>query len=404
MLARAHVLPFTRERGGAVEVEYLRDEDGRVAHFLERLLRLTRRLEGSPRRTLMEALRRQARRVRDARRLSGVAKALLDACELRPPAGAERAEEVRRALFHARGLLWPPSPGDHDAPYQAAAEALGIEADEVRRLLYADHPSAHVLTRVPRWDGLRLLERYNLELARGVLLDATRVTLTARGGWRDIFRAVKLARLMYTVERAGKRGWRVTLTGPAAPFVARPQRYGARLARVVPALARAPGWKLEAEVARGGRTLRYRLDATAPVGKRRRGRPARYDSAWERSLAEEFAAKLGEERAGWTLAREDTPVVAGGAVFLPDFTLRHADGREALVEVVGFWTPTYLEEKLKKVRAAGLRNLVLVVYRGLAVGEAETALAGSGAEVLWFASKPQIGPVLEAAERVGRGV
>jgi hypothetical protein len=396
MLAGTHVRPFTRERDGAVEVTYLGEAPGVVA-FLDRLMKLARRLEGRPRGTLQEALRRQQRRVRDARRLAGIAKTLLDACELRPPQGAQRAEEVRRALFHARGALWPPAPGDAEAPYLAAAAELGLAPEEIGRLLYADQPSAHVLVRAPRWNGRRLLERYNLELARGVLLDATRVELTARGGWRDIFRAVKLARLMYRVERAGKRSWKVELTGPAAPYVSRPQRYGARLARVVPALVRAPGWSMTADVVRDGRDLRFTLDASAPVGRRRRGRPARYDSRWERSLAEEFAGKLGAERRGWTLTREDSPVVAGQAIFLPDFTLRHADGREALVEVVGFWTPEYLEAKVRKVRAAALTNLVLVVYRGLAIGE--EALADAP-ELLWFTNKPRIGPVLEAVERV----
>src|SRR2546423_872165 len=83
--------------------------------------------------------------------------------------------------------------------------------------------------------------------ARAVLLDAERVRLTARGGWRGIFRAVKSARLMHTVTRLG-RSYQVELTGPAAAYIVRPARYGARLARVIPALARAPKWRLDADV------------------------------------------------------------------------------------------------------------------------------------------------------------
>jgi predicted nuclease of restriction endonuclease-like RecB superfamily len=399
MLERTHVAPFTRERAGRIEIDYLRDPDGRVVAFLDRLVRLARRLEGRPAGVLREALRRQERRVRDARRLAGIGKTLMDACELRQPPGAHRAEEVRLALFHARGRIWPPAEGDADAPYETVGREMGIGAAEVHRILYADQPAARVLARAPGWDGKRLLDRYNLELARGVLRDATRVVITARGGWKDIFRAVKLARLMYRIERAGKRSWRVELTGPAAAYISRPQRYGIRLARVVPALTRAAGWKLDADLLRDGRPLGFRLDGAAPIGRRRRGRPARYDSSWERSLAEEFAGKIGAERGGWTLTREDTPVTAGGSVFLPDFSLRHADGREALVEVVGFWTPEYLQDKLRKVREAGLDNLVLAVYRKLGVGEAEFP---DEAEVVWFANRPAIGPVLEAAERVAR--
>ncbi|MEX2531052.1 MAG: DUF790 family protein [Gemmatimonadota bacterium] len=444
-MKRTHVEPFIHTRppeasgqasgsGGAndrVEVEFLRDEGGRAEAFLDRLTRLVRRLEGRPRAMVVEALRRQERRVRDARRLAGVSKTLLDRCTFRPPPGAERAEEVRDTLFRARGAAWPPTPGDLRAPYRAAAEQLGVTEEEVDRLLFADRLEARRLNRAPRLDGRRLLAAYNLDLARGVLLDAERVVLTARGGWRSIFRAIKLARLMYRVERGkGRREYRVELTGPAAPFLARPQRYGARFARVVPALARAPGWRLEADLVREGRAATFALDGRAPVeGSRGRGRP-RHDSFFERSLARDFAEKLGTERGGWTLEREATPVALGEELFLPDFTVRHEDGREALVEIVGFWTPEYLESKVRKVRSAGMENLVLVVYDALdqgasARGEepasrrlaqaqerddppetpagqaAQDAASGLSTDrVLRFKKKPRIGEVMEAVERV----
>jgi uncharacterized protein len=218
-----------------------------------------------------------------------------------------------------------------------------------------------------------------------------------------VFRAVKLARLMYTLARAGRtrRSYSLTLTGPAAPFLARPQRYGARFARVLPALMRTSGWRIDATIVRDGRRLRYTLDArTVPV-PRRRGRP-RYDSTYESALAAEFAAKIGAERGGWTLSREDTPVSAGEVLLLPDFTARHRDGREALIEIVGFWTPEYLAGKLRKLKLARLDNIVLVVYRGLDAGgaAADAIAAATDAPVVWFENKPRIAPVMAAVERV----
>lgn len=475
MLRKAHVRPFLREEDGELGVDFLEDRgDGAVVAFLDRLCRLVRKLEGRPRSIVREALRRQERRIRDARRLAGVSKSLLDRCEFRPPEGADRAPEVREAFFRARGERWPPVPGDRNEPYRRAADELGLPVEEVERLLYADDPSSRVLTRAPGLGGEELLRAYDLDLARGVLLDAVRMTVTARGAWGDVFRAVKLARLMYRIEAerpaSGSRGdpaeeggggsekaasstlsgsgepprpgsgeptYRVHLTGPAASFVVRPQRYGRRFARVVPALARAPGWALEAEVDRDGRRLAYRLDAgTLPVEPE--GSPtdrARYDSSWERSLAREFAEKIGPDRDGWTLHREATPVplgpTAGGGteLFLPDFTVRHEDGREALVEIVGYWTPEYLQEKIRKVAAASLDRLVLVVYRDLAAGGPEAAAGGgddpsstpggagdgradASADGSWesvapgpvvrFARKPKIGEVMEAVERAAR--
>lgn len=434
MLRKSHVRPFVREEDGRLAVEFLEDPgDGRVVAFLDRLCRLVLKLEGAPRDRVREALGRQERRIRDARRLAGVSKSILDRCEFRYPEGADRASEVREALFRARGERWPPLPGDRSEPYERAAAELGLDVERVEELLYADDPAARILVRAPSFGGEELLRAYDLDLARGVLLDAVRVEVTAEGGWSDVFRAVKLARLMYRITRpAGSDArYRVHLTGPAAGFVARPERYGHRFARIVPALVRAPGWRLEAEVLREGRRLAYRLDA-ASLPVELEGPPtrrARYDSDWERSLAREFAEKIGAERDGWSLHREATPVPlgpsagdgrpgAGGSapggveLFLPDFTLRHADGREALVEIVGYWTPEYLEEKCRKVAAAALENLVLVVYRDLAAGDGDRESGTSGSSVPWdeiapgpvvrFARKPKIGQVMEAVERAAR--
>ena len=367
MLTRAHVAPFIHVARGVIHVDYLADSDGRVVPFLDRLCRLVRRLEGRPRATVVEALRRQERRVRDATRLSGLAKTLLDVCDFRPPERAHEAAMVRDAVFRARGKLWPPEPGYRRTPYEAAARQLGSSIDDVERLLYADAPEARILRRAPQLNGRALLARYNLELARAVLLDAERITISTRGSWRAVFRAVKAARLMYVVRRAG-RAYEVEVTGPAAAFVVRTTRYGARLARVVPALVRVPGWRLAAALRLADRLVKFGVrgkprarTTRSPIGST--ARRARYDSAWERSLADDFRKRFGKDaRAGWKLSRETSPVGLGDELFLPDFTLRHVDGREALIELVGFWTPEYLEAKTRKVAAAGLGHLVLVVF------------------------------------------
>ena len=401
MLRRTHVAPFLREREGHLEVRFLEeDAEGRVLGFLDRLLRLTRRLEGRSRGVVTEALRRQERRVRDARRLDGLSRTLLSLSRFTPPAGAQRAGEVRATLFRARGGLWPPIPGDRRRPYEEAGRELELSAGEVERLLYADDPDALLLRKAPRLTPTGLLRRYNLDLARAVLLEAEEVELHARGGWKEIFRAVKLARLMHRIVPTPRKGeYRLELTGPAAPFVTRPRRYGIRFARIVLALVRAPGWQLRAQVHWEGRTLPYRLSWDPVLAARPGGRP-RYDSGWEADLAREFREKLGNERNGWRIRREATPVPLGEEVFLPDFTFHHADGRVALVELVGFWTPEYLEEKVRKVRAAGLDHLVLVVFRGLAAHREEGELEGLPGALVWFRNRIRIGPIMEAVERV----
>jgi predicted nuclease of restriction endonuclease-like RecB superfamily len=74
------------------------------------------------------------------------------------------------------------------------------------------------------------------------------------------------------------------------------------------------------------------------------------------------------------------------------------------VEVVGFWTPEYLEAKARKIAAAKLEHLVLVVYRRLAVGSALDALTSAAGtdHVVWFTTQPRAAEVVRAAERWAR--
>jgi predicted nuclease of restriction endonuclease-like RecB superfamily len=71
---------------------------------------------------------------------------------------------------------------------------------------------------------------------------------------------------------------------------------------------------------------------------------------------------------------------------------------------VGFWTPEYLEAKARKVAAARLDHLILVVYRGLAVGGALDSLVATGGadHIVWFTKQPRAAEVLQAAERWAR--
>ena len=71
------------------------------------------------------------------------------------------------------------------------------------------------------------------------------------------------------------------------------------------------------------------------------------------------------------------------------------------MELVGFWTPEYLAAKTRKIAAAELRHLILVVYRGLAVGNATAALESLvGAErIVWFTARPRAADVVRAAEQ-----
>ncbi|MFO1372693.1 MAG: DUF790 family protein, partial [Candidatus Competibacteraceae bacterium] len=116
------------------------------------------------------------------------------------------------------------------------------------------------------------------------------------------------------------------------------------------------------------------------------------DSLLEETFARRWA-KLGEP---WILEREVEIVDLKGTVFVPDFALRHPDGRLAHVEIMGFWHPDYLRRKLDKLRRAAMPNLILAVSERLNVGTAD--LDELPGPVLFFKGKLEPRQVLMALE------
>jgi uncharacterized protein len=98
------------------------------------------------------------------------------------------------------------------------------------------------------------------------------------------------------------------------------------------------------------------------------------------------------------LEREVEIVDLKGTVFVPDFALRHPDGRTVHLEIMGFWRPDYLRRKLSKLRRAAMPDLIVAVSERLNVGADDVAdLAGP---VLFFKGKLEPRAILEKLERL----
>ena len=283
-----------------------------------------------------------------------------------------------------------------------AADALGIAPDALDDALYADLPGAAMLREIGRvWTPDDLIARYNVELARALLYWCDRMTIEIHDTYKDFWRYLKFFKLMFEATPL-EHGYRVELDGPISPFVHATTRYGRQFAAFLPALFLCERWHMDASIRMAGapnaEPLRYTLDASAPL-RSHFPKSGLYDSRLEADFAAEFAAKFGGERAKWTLTREDEVIVLGDRVMIPDFALTHrADGRRALVEIVGYWHPDYLRRKVSKVREAERRDLILLVYEG--VNLTRERLRDAPNEVLYFGSKPVLKDVIAAAERV----
>jgi len=116
--------------------------------------------------------------------------------------------------------------------------------------------------------------------------------------------------------------------------------------------------------------------------------PSEFDSQVE----EGFASKWGTDRRdGWLLDREGEILHRGQKVFVPDFVFRHEDGRAVLMEVVGFWTPEYIQAKLETLRAFKEDSILLAIAEPVS-----KAMSELPAEVIRYKTALRIKDVLES--------
>ncbi|VEP11228.1 conserved hypothetical protein [Hyella patelloides LEGE 07179] len=289
---------------------------------------------------------------------------------------------------------------------EAVSQSLGAELkrtvslEEIEKGLYADLQENRILIEFDAPIPDSLIHRYNLSQVQGIFYRASSIIINAHrndpGEYKLLFRYLKLFQLMAYIEGDSDTGFTITIDGPTSLFKAS-TRYGLSLAKMIPALLHVTKWSLQAKLqqkdpytgsVKSGRfTLesdRCNLVSHYPPGKP-------YDSMLEQSFAKSWARAKTE----WRLEREVDLVPLPGSVMIPDFRLVHPDGRDFLLEIVGYWRPEYLKKKFYQVRNSDSTNLILAVSERLNLEKAGVNFTELPNRVIWFKNKLQAKAVLE---------
>jgi len=379
----------------------------------------------------------------DYKIVQGLAKLLQDECEFEMVAPAE-PREIRRRLFEKANERYPivrqPTLGEDTQKlevYSAVADELGISLQDCYRGMYADLEANKRLVRIGTRTAEQyasdeddsststtaltgsstedyehtdltvdwLLTRYNLALAQAILYDATEMRIRVWDHFGTVFSYVKLFGLMhriYPIDADGERvastdlaaGYEAVLDGPASLF-SQSRKYGIRMANFLPALPLCDRWEMDAEILvdeSTAETRQFALNHTEGLGSHYSA-GQRFDSDVERTLAQKWERANTE----WELVREDDVFDLGAEVMIPDFAIEHPDGRRAIVEIVGFWTPEYLDAKLAKIREVEADNFVLAVSEQLDCASEDFGHAAD--RVLWFKTGIHVYDVVDLADR-----
>ncbi|MBN2024443.1 MAG: DUF790 family protein [Pirellulales bacterium] len=344
------IAEFDRER--IVPDRLTRKTHGRYLGYAERMLRVYRRGVGLTRQALHRAVWNVFADEEDcpARRIEAFCKLLDDAAafhrDRRGKAAALRREVFRMAAASHPLVRSPDRLFDHAETDVKAeiAQRLGRSWTDIDAELFADVIEFHRLARFDGYpDAAALLARYNVAQVQAALFGAASMRIWATEDFKTILRYAKLARLMHTIARQGPGRYRIDVDGPASAL-RETRRYGAAMARFLPALVACRGWRMHAVVRTRRQGWTVGLDLSSADGLTSHLPPP---EAFDSTVEQSFADKWGPEpRDGWRLVREGEILHRGQHVFVPDFSFHHADGRTALMEIVGFWTPEYIEAKL----------------------------------------------------------
>ncbi len=333
---------------------------------------------GESRERLESALADLEREADDYKLVRGFA-ALLEresTFETRAPVDPVRA---RRATFRAAEAVGVVTADERETALEQVSESLGVSADDLEASLYADLDERQVLAVVDsRWDPDGLVAQYNLSLAQTALFDATEVRIRSSDP-KALVSAIKRLRLMYEIRKTAA-GREVVVTGPTHLFRAT-RRYGTRFARLLRTVASAEEWHLEATIDDRGtdRPLDLSHDDPIRVPDADPVATVSFDSGVEA----DFAARFSNLDLPWDLVREPEPLATGTRVMIPDFAFDYRYGRpdsseanesrdgdvRVYFEIMGFWTPEYVEKKLSQLESVEDVDLLVAVDESLGVGE-----------------------------------
>jgi predicted nuclease of restriction endonuclease-like RecB superfamily len=273
---------------------------------------------------------------------------------------------------------------------------------QIRQGLYADLQENRILTQFDDPAPEALLHRYNLSQVQGIFYRASQLILNAHrnvpGEYKLLFRYLKLFGLMNYIEGDADQGFTITIDGPTSLFKSS-TRYGLAIAKLLPALLHVTKWSLKATLQTRDpytgtpKTGRFSLDDKCGlVTHYPPGKP--YDSMLEAS----FAKRWESLKTDWILEREVDLIPIPGSVMIPDFRLVHSDGRDYLLEIIGFWRPEYLQKKFSQVRRAECDNLIIAISERLNLDKAGVKVQNVPAKVVWFKDKLSPKAILEVLE------
>ncbi|MGH9935073.1 MAG: DUF790 family protein [Blastocatellia bacterium] len=353
-------LAMNYRRGNRITPRYLQSDDPRHLQTAADLTLIVEQHRERRRAELERALDEYIGVGTDYKILRGLIKLLTDRCEFETSAAKDPAE-IHRALF-TKAVPHHPVIADDELRQRLIAEVateLECSPEEVMAGLYADLSDNQRLVAFEEMSAADLLDRYNLAQAQALLYRCSEMRLWIEpqepSVTRRIFTEIKSFRLIHAIKGNPAAGYDAQLSGPVSIFH-RSQKYGVQMAVFLPALLLYPGWRMQAEIGTKTGAAFFELDSNQT---RLRSHYVAEDIQRQNpqiaKLLEDFNKLAGE----WNAQPNQEVIDLGESAFVPDLVFIRESDEPIYLEMLGYWTPRSLNERLKEFARAGFENYAI---------------------------------------------
>lgn len=356
-------LALSWRRGNRIMPRYLQTDDPRHRQTAAELATIVEECRGRRRAELERALDEYIGVGTDYKILRGLIKLLSDRCEF-ASAGAQEPAEIRRLLFTKAAAHHPLIADDQLRGRLIAevADEMGCSPEEVTAGLYADLSGNQELISFEEISAEDLLHRYNLAQAQALLYRCSEMRLRIepqeQSITRGLFAEIKAFRLIHAIRAVNgdpASGYEVELSGPVSLFH-RSQRYGIQMAIFLPALLHYPGWRMQAEIGTKTGAAFFELDSDQTrLRSPYQSGDGRGRNPQIAKLLEDLAKLEGE----WEARPSQEIIDLGEAAFVPDLVFARQGAEPIYLELLGYWTPRSLKERLEEFARAGFGNYAI---------------------------------------------
>lgn len=338
----------TTYRNKTIHPSYIDTKDQHLLDIAQTLIMLFQENIGKRREIIQNQLQEFIGSSSELLQYKGLAHLIEDRCVFSTD-DSINAIELREAVFvlssqmHAKGIF------KKETVLEKIGLQFGISPQKVEESLFLDLKQNEILEKFEAMTPEFLLKRYNTALAQAILYKAVSLEIDIHEKeiyrYRQLFRAIKFFRLLYSITGTAEEGFQIILDGPMSLFHDS-VKYGIQLALFLPALLLCNHWELKAP-------LKWHKDPKKTAffylsSKQKLFSHYANNGMYQPPEIIAFQERFNSLHSEWEINADCSFLNIGQDICIPDYTFINCKNNTIVyLEIFGFWRKTDVSKKLE---------------------------------------------------------